>query len=186
MSNKKIRNKKTLVDKAKTLLKKKRVDSITVKLPFVNVSIKENKDNETSQSLTKRVIYIDDDVHHCSRDIELLKEKGYLVYPVICAEDALNKIKSSKYDVIILDIMMPPLKRNNKRLTSSYRTGIHLLKEIKKSQNKEVPVIVVTGIVEYSDIQEIQELGVFCFFHKPVHPRDLIEKIDEALGLTSA
>lgn len=89
-------------------------------------------------------------------------------HKVIVAEDgeaALQLALSEKFDVVLLDEMMPKLN------------GLNVCKEIRRLSTTEVPIIFLSAKSQESDIREFQE-NALGFIPKPFEPTKLCAQID--------
>ena len=113
------------------------------------------------------ILLVDDD--HSLRNMLsfVLGKEGYQVDEAVSGMDALKKLKTRKYDLVISDIRMPGLN------------GIDLLKKI-KTHDQELPVIMITAYAATHDAIEAMKLGAEDFLEKPVDMKVLLEKISEA------
>jgi two-component system chemotaxis response regulator CheY len=86
--------------------------------------------------------------------------------------EALEKLTNNKYDIVILDWMMPKM------------TGEQVLREIRgvKGPNKDTPVIMVTAEVERKKILTLASLGISAYVTKPFTADTLEEKIKGVIG----
>jgi len=116
------------------------------------------------------ILVVDDDDGIRSLVQKYLNEKNYLVNTANSAEDASEKIKIIKYDLIILDIMMPG------------KSGLDFLKENKKKL--DTPVILLTAKGEASERVEGLEIGADDYLPKPFEPKELILRIQNILTKT--
>ena len=96
--------------------------------------------------------------------------KKYLVTTANSAEDASNKIKIIKFDLIILDIMMPG------------KNGLEFIKENKKKL--ETPIILLTAKGEASERIEGLEIGADDYLPKPFEPKELTLRIQNIINKT--
>jgi len=84
---------------------------------------------------------------------------------------ALDSIKSTSYDLILVDIMMPQMN------------GLDLLKEIKNS-NPDIKVIMMTAYLTLDKVIELKNIGAEDYITKPFASlREVENKIDDNLGL---
>ena len=115
----------------------------------------------------KHILVVDDD----DRIRELIKEyldnNNFYTTTAKDAEDAKNKIKLIKFDLIILDIMMPG------------QNGLDLTKEIKYSSDQ--PIILLTAMGESSDRISGLETGADDYLPKPFEPKELLLRIKNIL-----
>ena len=103
---------------------------------------------------------VDDDDRIRELVKEYLAENNFLVTTAKDALDAKKKIEIIKFDILILDIMMPG------------ESGLSLTKEIKK--NNPMPIILLTAKGEVKDRIEGLELGADDYLGKPFDPKELL------------
>ena len=101
---------------------------------------------------------------------KFLNENNYLVTTADSAEDASDKIKIIKFDLIVLDIMMPG------------KNGLEFIEENKK--NLDTPVILLTAKGEAKERIEGLEVGADDYLPKPFEPKELILRIKNILDKT--
>jgi len=116
------------------------------------------------------ILVVDDD--DGIRDLvkKYLNENNFLVTTAKNAEDADKKTKIIKFDLIILDIMMPG------------QTGLQFLSENKKKI--QTPVILLTAKGEPKERIEGLEVGADDYLPKPFEPKELILRIRNILNKT--
>ena len=116
------------------------------------------------------ILVVDDDEGIRSLVKRYLNEKKYLVTTAINAEDALEKIKIIKFDLIILDIMMPG------------KSGLDFLHQNKEYIN--TPVILLTAKGEPDERIEGLEMGADDYLPKPFEPKELNLRIKNIINKT--
>ena len=116
------------------------------------------------------ILVVDDD--DGIRDLvkQFLNQNHYLVTTAKSSEDALNKVKIVKFDLIVLDIMMPG------------KSGLEFTNENKKKIN--TPIILLTAKGEASERIEGLEIGADDYLAKPFEPKELILRINNILNKT--
>jgi len=114
------------------------------------------------------ILAVDDDDRIRELVKEYLIENNFLVTTAKDAVDAKKKLEIVKFDIIILDIMMPG------------EDGLSLTKEIKK--NNPIPIILLTAKGETSDRIEGLELGADDYLGKPFEPKELLLRIKNILN----
>ena len=118
------------------------------------------------------ILVVDDD--DGIRDLvkQYLNENNYLVTTAISAEDAQEKIKIIKFDLIVLDIMMPG------------KNGLDFTKE---NKNKlYTPIILLTAKGEADERIQGLEIGADDYLSKPFEPKELILRIKNILNKTKS
>lgn len=123
-----------------------------------------------SASAAHRSILVVDDEPYIGRIIQLKLESG--PYAVELAHDgrsALERLSSeSRYDLVLLDIMMPHL------------SGLEVLARLRRLPGREqTPVIMLTAKGQDTDRARAAELGATDFLTKPFSPKKLLARIDE-------
>ena len=116
------------------------------------------------------ILVVDDDEGIRSLVKKFLNEKKYLVTTACNAEDASEIIKIIKFDLIILDIMMPG------------KSGLDFLSEHKKNLN--TPVILLTAKGEPNERIEGLEKGADDYLPKPFEPKELDLRIKNIIAKT--
>jgi len=116
------------------------------------------------------ILVVDDDDGIKFLIKKYLNENNFLVTTAEDAEDALEKIKIIKFDLIILDIMMPG------------KSGLEFLKENKKKL--DTPVILLTAKGEANERVEGLEIGADDYLPKPFEPKELILRIQNIINKT--
>ena len=82
--------------------------------------------------------------------------------------EALEKIRETEFDVVILDVMMPGMN------------GIETLRRI-KAVAPDLPVIILTGHADHQTLIEGMDIGAFDFLLKPVGTDELFFKVMDAV-----
>jgi len=116
------------------------------------------------------ILVVDDDEGIRSLVKKYLNEHEYLITTADSAEDALEKIKIMKFDLIILDIMMPG------------KSGLEFIKDNKK--DLETPVILLTAKGQSDERVEGLEIGADDYLPKPFEPKELLLRIKNIINKT--
>ena len=116
------------------------------------------------------ILVVDDDDGIRSLVKKYLNENNFLVSTADNAEKALEKINIIKFDLIVLDIMMPG------------KSGLEFIKD---NKNKlETPIILLTAKGEANERVEGLEIGADDYLPKPFEPKELILRIQNILNKT--
>ena len=99
-----------------------------------------------------------------------LNENKYLITTADSSEDAVEKVKIVKFDLIILDIMMPG------------KSGFEFIQENKN--NLDTPIILLTAKGQASERVEGLEIGADDYLPKPFEPKELLLRIKNILNKT--
>ena len=116
------------------------------------------------------ILVVDDDDGIRELVKQFLDQNNYLVTTAKSSEDALNKVKIIKFDLIVLDIMMPG------------KSGLEFTMENKKKLN--TPIILLTAKGETSERVQGLEIGADDYLAKPFEPKELILRINNILNKT--
>ena len=116
----------------------------------------------------KHILVVDDDDR--IRDLlkEYLNSKNFIISTAVNAEMAKQKIIYFKFDLVVLDVMMPG------------QNGYELTKEIKKSIN--VPIILLTAKGEVENRIKGLERGADDYLGKPFEPKELLLRINNIIS----
>ena len=116
------------------------------------------------------ILLVDDDEGIRSLVKKYLNENNFLVTTADSAENASEKVKIIKFDLIILDIMM------------SGKSGLDFINDHKK--DLDTPIILLTAKGEASERVAGLELGADDYLAKPFEPKELILRIKNILTKT--
>tara|TARA_B100001996_G_scaffold361424_1_gene328158 strand:+ start:340 stop:1017 length:678 start_codon:yes stop_codon:yes gene_type:complete len=116
------------------------------------------------------ILIVDDDDRIRELVKQYLNENKYLVTTANSAENAKEKISVVKFDIIILDIMMPG------------QSGLEFTNENKNKIN--TPIILLTAKGEASERIEGLETGADDYLSKPFEPKELLLRIQNILSKT--
>lgn len=117
---------------------------------------------------TFHILVVDDDDRIRELVKQYLEKNNFLVTTAIDAFDAKKKLDIVKFDILIVDVMMPG------------ESGLSLTKEIKK--NKKTPIILLTAKGEVGDRIQGLELGADDYLGKPFEPKELLLRIKNILN----
>ena len=114
------------------------------------------------------ILIVDDD--NRIRDLlrDYLSENNYIVSTAENADQAKERLKFLKFDIIILDVMMPG------------QNGYELTKEVKKQM--KVPIILLTAKGEVENRIKGLELGADDYIGKPFEPKELLLRIKNIIN----
>ena len=116
------------------------------------------------------ILVVDDDDRIRELLKEYLTEENYLISTSNSAENAKQKIEMIKFDIIILDIMMPG------------QSGLDLTHSIREKIN--TPIILLTAMGEPNERIEGLEKGADDYLSKPFEPKELVLRIQNILKKT--
>ena len=114
------------------------------------------------------ILVVDDDDGIRSLVKKYLNENNYLVTTAKSAEDAIEKTSLIKFNLIVLDIMMPG------------KSGLEFTNEYKKKIN--TPIILLTAKGEANERVEGLESGADDYLPKPFEPKELVLRINNILN----
>jgi two-component system phosphate regulon response regulator OmpR len=115
------------------------------------------------QKIKYHILVVDDDDRIRELVKEYLKENKFIVSTANSAEEAKTKLEYFKFDLIVLDVMMPG------------QNGFDFTKEFKT--NSSVPIILLTAKGEVESRIEGLELGADDYLGKPFEPKELLLRI---------
>ena len=99
-----------------------------------------------------------------------LSKDGYRIDSSLTGEDALKKVRSDTFDLIILDLMLPGID------------GLEVTRKLRDNpKTRSVPIVMLTAKGEEPDIVAGLELGADDYITKPFSPRILIARVRAVL-----
>jgi len=118
-----------------------------------------------------RILVVDDEIYIVHILDFSLGMEGYEVLTALDGEQALERLKSDKPDLIVLDIMMPKVD------------GYEVCRTIKSNpETQHIPVILLSAKGRNVDQKMGFDVGADDYITKPFSPRKLVERINQLLG----
>jgi CheY-like chemotaxis protein len=100
----------------------------------------------------------------------ILEEKGYHIQTAVNALEAADCIKKRIPDLILLDLLMPKI------------SGFDFLEKLRLDEKTwNIPVIVVSAVIDGDSRKRIHDLGASGYIQKPVNIQQLIESVARVL-----
>jgi len=121
------------------------------------------------EELLRKVLVIDDEPVVCNSVRKILSRNGFHVDETDDGRDALRRITTGDYEVVILDMVMPKM------------SGLDVLREI-KTQRPDTNVVMVTGYASIESAKESIRLGAADYLPKPFTPDELLRATTEAVA----
>ena len=121
--------------------------------------------------MTNKKVLIVDDEEHIRELIKFnLKKEGYDIEVAVNGTEALNIIREIKFDLILLDLMLPEID------------GLEVCKEIRRNEEtSDIPVMMITAKGEEFDKVLGLELGADDYITKPFSIRELMARVKALL-----
>ncbi|MBN2340328.1 MAG: response regulator [Deltaproteobacteria bacterium] len=119
------------------------------------------------------ILIIDDDKEICDYMETFLARDGFAVKALTSPQDAVEEVKTGRYHLVILDLMMPKID------------GIELLGQIRKVDT-DIAVIIFTGYPSLETAVASMKLDVVDYIKKPFNPEEfsqVIERVIKRKGL---
>ncbi len=96
----------------------------------------------------KRILLVEDDRFLRRACEKHLRQLGYTVLTAVDGEEAIQKVRAERPDLVLLDLLMPKMN------------GIEVLQTIKSDESsRAIPVFILTNSSKETDIREITNLG---------------------------
>lgn len=119
----------------------------------------------------KKILVIDDEPDFHSLFSRILEEDGYLVTSVFSGEEAIERLAYENFDLIILDLVLPPNKI----------TGLETLEEIRKI-NAEICVIITSAFATAEQaVEAVMEKGAQTYIKKPFNIENIKQIVKDGL-----
>lgn len=125
-----------------------------------------------------KIVIADDDQDLRDSLQAILENQQYTVITAADKTEGMEKIKTEKPDLAILDVMM-----------ATWQDGFEMSRELKKDPDfKDMPILMLTGVKEKSGIDFKSTAGdptwcpVDAFLDKPVEPKFLLAEVEKLLS----
>jgi two-component system response regulator HydG len=115
-----------------------------------------------------RILVVDDEIDMRNGLQKILSQKGYSIDTAEDGLRAVEKMKQTSFQVVIVDLKMPQMD------------GIEVLRRA-KDINQTIAVIIITGYGTVTSAVESMRLGAFDYITKPFKPDDITVTVERAL-----
>ena len=116
--------------------------------------------------MENKILIVDDEPDIVDLISYNLKKDGFRVTTASDGEEALSKIRKSKFDLVVLDLMLPG------------EDGLTLCRKLRGEA--DTPVIMLTAVTGESLVEECAHLGISGYLVKPFPLSELAAQIDAA------
>lgn len=121
--------------------------------------------------MATRILVVDDNRDSLFITRGILEPKGYEVIEATSGEEALELVRQSPPDLVLLDIMMPGM------------SGLEVLQKLKEQyETARIPVILVTAKTADEDVVQGYQYGADYYITKPFTATQLLYGIELVLG----
>ena len=118
--------------------------------------------------MSARILVVDDEEIVIRSCVRALADDEHQVDAARGGAEALEKIEAERYDVVVLDIMMPNMD------------GLEVLQRVKEA-HPDIEIVMVTGLSQIDTAVRSMKLGAFDYIPKPFDPDELKVVVDRAL-----
>lgn len=123
----------------------------------------------TIKGIKKRILHVDDDDDVRMVVKTILENEGYEVVGARLGKEALKKLELEKFDLLLLDIMMPDM------------SGWELFNTIKMT-SPGVSVVILSIIrIDQEKINDLKNFGLKDYITKPFSRKDLVDRINKII-----
>lgn len=135
-----------------------------------NGKFKEKTERITEDTMSRRILVVDDDAMNLRMAEFILKQKEYEVLKADSGMKCLDILKSGKVDLVLLDIEMPVM------------SGIETLEKIRADKEfAKLPVMFLSASADDDTLEEADKLGAVDYVKKPFMPQDLQARVAKVM-----
>jgi len=117
-----------------------------------------------------KILIVEDDIFLLEMLAKECKQEGFDFESAVDGEDAIDKIETKNFDIILLDLVLPKMH------------GLELLKKMKE-KNNTTPVIVISNLYDQETFDEAMSLGAKDYIIKAQStPNNIISKVKTFLS----
>jgi len=121
--------------------------------------------------MAKTILIVEDNALVMKVYNTALASLGCAIVQARNAQEAMDRARQSKPDVVVMDIMLPGV------------SGLDITRQLKADPElKDIPVIAVTTLAAAGDQAKIKEAGCDAYLPKPINVDGFVRKVKEYLG----
>jgi PAS domain S-box-containing protein len=150
---------------------KKRLDKDAEKATAYKENKKIQKKPHTfEQNRKKRILLAEDNLINRKLVLKMLENRGYQTDAVLNGEEAVKKLGSTSYDLVLMDVQMP------------VKNGYEATREIRKNEgDTHIPIIALTAHAIKGDREKCLDAGMDDYISKPIKPDELTNVMERWL-----
>ena len=114
------------------------------------------------------ILLVDDDETQLRTFQEILQGVGYLVETATTGEQALDKVKTAKFDLVVLDIKLPDILGDE-------------VARLLRRQDEKSSIILMTGYRSFQGCIDALDIGINEILLKPIEPDELLRATKDSL-----
>ena len=158
----------TIEENDKTLVGGNATAEVETKETIIDFTV--NDFNVQSDS-GPNILLVEDNIMNQQVEIKLLEKVGYNVFAVESGEEAIEQVKTDKFDLVLMDIELPGIN------------GIEATKEIRSLRQtcRDIPIIAATAKSSMKDREKCLEVGMNDYISKPINISFMKMTIDQWL-----
>jgi CheY-like chemotaxis protein len=116
-----------------------------------------------------RILLAEDNRVNQMLAVRLLEKRGHHVQVAGDGREALEKLKTADFDLVLMDVQMPVM--GGFEATAAIR-------EMEKGTGKHIPIVALTAHAVKGDRERCLAAGMDGYVPKPIHPEELFERIE--------
>ena len=124
--------------------------------------------------MPKKILIVDDEDDVVMILQDHLEKKGYEVVVASDGLEAINKVKTEKPDLMILDVMMPKV--------DGYKAAQIIRDEELKEERDHLPIIMLTSRTKEKDETAGYATGTNIYVRKPFEPSEIVKIVEGLVG----
>ena len=125
---------------------------------------------DPSGDMLPSILLVEDELEQRAMLAGMLESEGYRVAGVASAEEALDRLKEAKPDMIVTDVKLPGMD------------GFTLYEKIlQQPASRQIPFLFITGYTDQRAIEAVKTLGAVAYITKPYDLEDLLHQVKEVL-----
>ena len=119
----------------------------------------------------KKILIVDDNALNIKVANKVLKEFNLIIESAYSGEECIEKVKTTTYDLILMDIMMPKMN------------GVETLKKLKENKDFKIPVVALTADAMQGQSNKYIEVGFNDYLSKPIEREELKRVLNSCLSV---
>lgn len=118
----------------------------------------------------KKILVADDEEILRMLIVDTLEDSGFAIVEAEDGKEALRFLENEKFDLAILDYMMPE------------KTGLEVIQSLKAEIKQNLQIVMLTAKAQQQDREAALQAGANYFIAKPFSPADLLTLVEEILS----
>jgi DNA-binding response OmpR family regulator len=117
----------------------------------------------------KKILIVDDEISNRDILVKVLKKENFETFEAVDGFEAIELLRGTQYDMVLLDIMMPKIN------------GFNVIKHIRQELHSSIRIVMLSALSDEVSVDKAMNLGADSYITKPINLPNMLKEIRSLL-----